>query len=187
MAPAVDVERVGVAHDELAGPQEAEAGAGLVAELDLDLVHGEGQLPVGVDLGADGDRHHLLVGGAEDEGAASSLDDHRRQGVAAEEGGPPALFPQLDGVEGREQQLLAAGRVELLTDDALDPLQHPEPQREEGVDARSQPPDVAGPDEQLMAGHFGVGRRLAQGARRAAGTSAWAPILLAASSPPRAG
>ena len=110
----VDVERVGVGHDQLAGAQQAEPGPGLVAELDLDLVDGQRELPVGVDLGADGDRDHLLVGGPEDEGAAPGVDGHGRQRVAAEQGGPPALLPQLDGVEGGEQQLLAAGGVELL-------------------------------------------------------------------------
>ena len=160
----VDVEGVRVGHEQLAGAQQPEAGPGLVPELDLDLVDGEGQLPVRVDLGADGHRRHLLVGGPEDEGPTPDVDGHGRQGVVAEQGGPARLLPQLDGMEDREQHLLAAGGIELLSDHLLDPLQHPQSERQEGVDPRCQPPDVPGPDEELVAGHLGVGRCLSQGA-----------------------
>ncbi len=38
---AVDVERIGIAHDELTRPEEPETGTGLVPELDLNLVDGQ--------------------------------------------------------------------------------------------------------------------------------------------------
>ena len=66
-------------------------------------------------------------------------------------------------MEGGQQELLTAGVVELLPDDLLDLVQHPQSQGQEGVHTRCQSADVAGPDQQLMAGHLGVGGRLAEG------------------------
>ena len=123
----VHVERVGVGHDQLTGAQQPETGPGLVAELDLDLVDGQRELPVRVDLGPHGDGDHLLVGGPEHEGAAPGLHRHGRKGVAAEQRGPAGLLPQLDGVERGEQQLLAPGGIELLPHHLLHPVQHPSP------------------------------------------------------------
>ena len=122
----VDIEGVGVGHDQLPGAQQAEPGAGLVTELHLDLVEGERELPVGVDLGADGDGGHLLVGRAEDEASAPSLDHHGRQGLGPEHGRPPTLLPQLERVEDGHQHLLPTGGVQLLADDRFDVLQHPQ-------------------------------------------------------------
>ena len=159
----VHVEGVGVAHDQLAGAKQPEPGPGLVAEFDLDLVDGEGQLPIGVDLCAHGGGRHLLVGGTEHEGATPALDGEGGQGVGAEERSPPALLPQLQGVQRGEEDLLASRPIELLPDDLLQLVEHPEPEGHEGVHPRGEPPDVAAPDQQLMAGHLGVGRRLAEG------------------------
>ena len=165
----VDVEGIGVGHDQLTGPQQPEPGTGLVAELDLDLVHGERQLAVGVDLAADGDGNHFLVGGPEHERATPTLDLHRRQGIAAEQGRPSALLPQLERMEGRKEELLAAGRVQLLADDGLDVVEDPEPERQERVDARGEAADEPTPHQELVADHLGVGRGLSQGADEEAG------------------
>ena len=159
----VGVEGVGVGHDQLASTEQAEAGPRLVAELDLDLVHGDRQLAVGVDLRADRNGHHLLVGGSEHEGPAAGLDGHRGQRVVAEQRGAPALLPQLDRVQRRQEQLLTAGSVELLADHRLDPRQHPRPERQEGVDPRGETPDVAAAHQQSMARDLRVGRCLAKG------------------------
>ncbi len=143
----VHVEGVGVGHDELAGPQQTEAGPGLVPELDLDLVDGERQLAVRLHLGPHRDRDHLFVGGPQHEGAAAGVHGHGRQDVTAEQGGPAGLFPQLDGMEGGEEDLLATGGVEFLADDPLHPGQHPHPQGQEGVHPRGQATDVPGPHQ----------------------------------------
>ena len=58
----VGVEAVGVLHQELAGPQDPEPGAGLVAELGLDLVERDRQLLVRPDQVADDVGDDLLVG-----------------------------------------------------------------------------------------------------------------------------
>ncbi|MPM92239.1 hypothetical protein SDC9_139374 [bioreactor metagenome] len=64
----------------------------------------------------------------------------------------------------REVHLLGADGVHLLADDVLDLVQHPQPERQPGVDARSGTTDVSGAHQPAMAGHLGVRRVLAQGA-----------------------
>ena len=54
--------------------------------------------------------------------------------------------------------LLGAHRVHLLADDALDVAKDAEAQRQPGEPAGRGPADVAGPDEQPVAGDLGVGR-----------------------------
>ena len=68
----------------------------------------------------------------------------------------------------RELQLLGADRVHLLADDPLDVAQHPQAQRQPGVDAGRGPPDVAGAHQQPVARHLGVRRVLPQGAHEQA-------------------
>jgi hypothetical protein len=61
----VDVEGVGVLHDELAAAQQAGARAGLVAVLRLDLVEADRQVLVGGEQVLDREGEQLLVGRAE--------------------------------------------------------------------------------------------------------------------------
>ena len=57
----IDVERIGVLHDELARAHDAEARPDLVAELGLDLVEVDRQLPVALDFAARDVSDDLLV------------------------------------------------------------------------------------------------------------------------------
>ena len=75
---------------------------------------------------------------------------------------PAALLPQVGRMDDRHLHLLAADPVDLLADDLLDPLRHPEPERQEAVDAGAQLADVAGPDEQPVRRHLGLGRVVAE-------------------------
>src|SRR5699024_12654743 len=61
----VDVEGVGVLHVELTSAQYPGPGAGLVAELLLDLVQGDREVLVGGVLPLDQEREEFLMGGAE--------------------------------------------------------------------------------------------------------------------------
>jgi hypothetical protein len=63
-ALAVEVEGVGVLHQELAAAHDAEARAHLVPELPLDVVEVARQVAVAAGIGAEDFRHHLLVGRA---------------------------------------------------------------------------------------------------------------------------
>jgi hypothetical protein len=151
------VEGVGVLHDELTAAEEAVAGTGLVAELGLDLVHVDGQVPVGLHVHRHGGRHHLLVGGPEHERPALAPqpeEDVLHGGEAA------GLGPDLFGLEHRHEHLLGPGRVHLLADYAGDLLENAPPEGQVGVDPRRHPADVAGPHQQLVADRLGVGRGL---------------------------
>ena len=62
----------------------------------------------------------------------------------------------LAGQDRGERQLLGAHVVHLLADDGLDLAEHPQAQRQPGVDARRGAADVAGADQQAVARDLGV-------------------------------
>ena len=161
----VAVEAVGVLHDELAGPEHAGARPRLVALLDLEVVEDQRQVAVGLDRGRDVGRDDLLVGHRQHQVGASAILELEQLLDAVSPGAPP----QLGGLEHRHQHLLAADRVHLLADDLHDPLVdaiaggQPRPQ------PRSDLPDQAGADHQLVRDRLGVGGRLALGGQEVGG------------------
>ena len=158
----VDVEGVGVLHGELAAAQQAGAGPRLVAVLRLDLVDRERQVLVGAVEVLHQEREHLLVGRPEEVvGVLAVLEP---EDVGAVLGPPVGRLVGLTRQQRGEGHLLRADGVHLLADDCLDPPQHPQTEREPGVDARSVAPDVAGPDQQPVARDLGVRRILAKSA-----------------------
>ena len=68
-----------------------------------------------------------------------------------------------------KQDLLPANRIHLVADDLLDLAQHPQAQRQPAVQPGPDRADVAGADQQLVAGHLGVGRVVAQRAQEQLG------------------
>ena len=156
------VEGVGVLHDELAAAEQARAGTRLVAVLRLDLVEPDREVLVGGVQVLDREGEHLLVRGPEQVVAALAVLEPedavavRRPAVAGLVG--------LAGQQRRERQLLGADRVHLLADDPLDVAQHPQTERQPRVDAGGGATDVAGPQQQPVARHLGVGRVLSEGA-----------------------
>ena len=145
----VDVEGVGVLHHELAAAQDAGAGTRLVAVLRLDLVDRERQVLVGGVEVLHDEREHLLVGGSEEVvGALAVLEP---EDVVAVVRPAVARLVGLLGQQRGEQQLLGADRVHLVADDLLDLAQHPQPQRQPGVDARRGAADVARTHQQPVA------------------------------------
>ena len=156
------IEGVGVLHRELAATQEARARARLVAVLVLDLEDRERQVLVRRVEVLHEQREDLLVGGGEQVvGALAVLQTEDAVAV-----GLPAAT-RLVGVAGqerREQHLLRAGRGHLLADDALDVGPHPQAERQPREHTRGLATDVAGADEQPVAGHLGVDGILAEGA-----------------------
>ena len=132
----VGVEAVGVLHQELASPQDAEAGAGLVAELRLDLVEGDRQLLVRLDEVADQVGDDLLVRRPERHRlVAADGQLHQEVAVRLE---PARLLPELDRLQGGHQQLERAGGVHLLADQPDDLAEHPEPQRQIRIGPRAE-------------------------------------------------
>ena len=107
----------------------------LVAVLVLDLVDRQRQVLVRRVQVLHHEGEHLLVGGAEQVvGALAVLEPEDAVAVL----GPAAGgLVGLAGQQRGEQQLLGADRVHLVADDVLDPAQHPQAQRQPGVDARA--------------------------------------------------
>ena len=132
----------------------------LVAELPLDVVEVQRQLLVGLHVGAEDLGDHLLVGRAVQQLALVPVGDAqhlRAVGVVA-----AALAPQVGQLQGRHQQLDGAGAVHLLAHDLLDLLQHPQAQRQPGIDAGGLLPDHAGAQHQPVRDDLGLGRGFLQ-------------------------
>ena len=159
-ADVVDVERVRVLHDELPTAQDACARPCLVAVLGLNLVEPQRKVLVGGVLPLDRQREQLLVGRPEQVVVPAAVLEPEH--AVAVLGPPVRRLIRRARQQGGEQDLLSADRGHLLTDHPLDVAHHPKAQREPAEQTRPDRPDVAGPDQQLVAGNFGVGRVVAQ-------------------------
>ena len=156
----VDVEGIGVLHQEFAAAHDAETRTLLVAEFPLDVVEIERQALVGFDVGAEDLGDHFLVGRPVQQLALVPVGDaqhFRAVGVVA-----AALAPEVGKLQRRHQQFQRAGAVLLLADDLLDLLQHPQAQRQPGIDARRLLPHHAGAQHQPMRDDLGLFRILFQ-------------------------
>src|SRR5207249_3399003 len=71
----VSVEAVGVLHDELASPHEAEARTNFIPELGLDLITIQRELPIGTDVPTNQVRDHFLMRRTETEVALMTILD----------------------------------------------------------------------------------------------------------------
>ena len=163
----IEVEGIGVLHQEFAAAHDAEAGAHLVAELPLDVVEVARQVAVALRIGAEDFGDHLLVGRAEQHLAVVPVlqPQHLRAiGVVA-----AGLLPQVRGLDRRHQDFLGAGGVLLLADDLLDLLQHPPAERQPGIDAGAGLPDHAGAQHQPVGGDLRLGRGFLQRGQEGAG------------------
>ena len=100
-------------------------------------------------------RDDLLVGHREDHVAIVAVlePDQLRPDLEV----APALLPHLGGVDDRHLHLLGADPVLLLADDLFDAFVGSEPERQQRVDPRPELADVAGPEQQPVRGHLGVG------------------------------
>ena len=156
----VEVEGIGVLHQELARAHDAEARADLVPELPLDVVEVERQVLVGAHVGAEDLGDHLLVGRAVEHLAVVPVLDAQHLlavGLVA-----PALAPEVGRLDRRHQDLDRAGAVLLLADDAADLVEHAQAERQPGVDAGRLLADQAGAQHQPVRDDLGLLRRLAQ-------------------------
>ena len=145
-AGGVEVEGIGILHQELAAAHHAEAGPHLVAELPLDVIEVERQVLVRLDRGAEDLRHHLLVGRAEQHVALVPVADaqHLLAVVVVAAG----FAPQVGRLDRRHQDLDGPRAVLLLADDRADLGEHTQPERQPGVDTGRFLPDHARPEHQ---------------------------------------
>ena len=134
--------------------------ARLVAELRLEVVDHHRQLAVALDDVAQQERDDLLVGHRQDHVPAAAVlepDQLRADLVVA-----AALPPDLGRVDDRHLHLLAADRVHLLADDLLDAVADALAERQQRVDPGAELADVAGPEQQPVRRHLGVGGIVAE-------------------------
>ena len=120
----IEIERIGVLHQEFAPAHQPEARPHFVAELPLDVVEVERQILVRAHIGAEDRRDHFLIGRAVEHVALVAVLDAQHflaVGLVA-----AALAPQIGGLDGRHQELDRAGAVLLLAHDGADLLQHAE-------------------------------------------------------------
>ncbi len=145
----VDVEGVGILHDELAGSHDPEARPDFVPEFRLDLVIVDGQLLVAAQLAAGDVGDDFLVRRAETELALVPVVHAQQQRAVL----VPAtgLLPQFGRLHCRHQQFERAGTVHLLADHFFHLAQDSEAQRHPGEQARGEPANQPGSKHQLVA------------------------------------
>jgi hypothetical protein len=151
----IDVEGIGVLHQEFAPAHKAEAGPDLVAELPVDLVEVLGQVAVAFEVGAEDVGDDLLVGGAVEHVALVPVLDAQHLGAVVVV--PAAFPPQVGRLDGRHDDLLGAGGVLLLAHDARDVGEHACSKRQPVVDARGVLADHAGAQHQAVGDDLGLG------------------------------
>ena len=157
----VDMEGVGVLHQEFTAAHHAETGTHFVAELGLDLVEVQRQLLVAIDLVANQVGDHLFVGRAQHEGAVVAVGQTAQLGTILL---PAAGFlPQLGRLHHGHRDFDGAGAVHLFPDDILDLLQDAQAGGQPVVEAGGQFTDHAGAQHQLVADHLGVGGSFLEG------------------------
>jgi hypothetical protein len=166
-AVVVDVEGIRVLHDELAATQDPGARPGLVTVLGLNLVQQHREILVAAVLPLDRQREQLFVSRAKQVVVAAAV---LKPEYAVAVFGPAIghLIRRL-GQQCGKQNLLSANGIHFVAHDLLDLAQHPQAQGQPAVEPRADRADVAGPDQQLVAGHLGVGRVVTQGAQEQLG------------------
>ena len=144
----VQIEGIGVLHQEFTAAHHAETRPHLVAELPLDVIEIEWQVLVGLHISPKNLGDHFLVGRAEQHVAfVPVLDAQHLLAVRLVAAG---FAPEVGRLDGRHEEFDRAGAVLLLADDGVDLVEHPEPQRQPGIDARRFLADHAGAQHQAV-------------------------------------
>ena len=181
----VEIEGVGVLHDEFPRAHHAEPRADLVAELRLDLVEVDRELLVAAELPASDVRDDLFMGRADTEVALVAV--LQAQQLGTEIAPASGLLPQLGGLHGGHQHLLGASRVHLLANDGLDLAQHAHADRQPRVETGREQANQAGPEHQPMADDLRLRRRFPHRREKRLRASHWRDSLEWLASAARAG
>ena len=143
------MEGVSILHDELTGTHDPKAWPHLVAELGLDLIEIDGQLPITAQFAAGDVGDHFLMGWADHKLALVSILEPQQFGPVR---GPAARFlPELGGLYRRHEHFKRSGAVHLLANDLLHLAHHPQAHRQPAVNAGGDPSDQSGTQHQLVA------------------------------------
>jgi hypothetical protein len=165
----VQVERIGILHEKFATTHQAEPGPHLVAEFPLDVVKVKRQVLVRADVTAKDRSDHLLVGGPIQHVALMPIPD--AQHLLAIGLVTAAFAPKVCRLDGRHEKFDCPGSVLLFAHDGAHFLQHPQSQRQEGVNPGRLLADHAGAQHQAVGSDLRVLRRFAQIGEEKAGKS----------------
>ena len=148
----VEIEGIGVLHQELAAAHDAEPRAHLVAELPLDVIEVFRQVAIGLHRIAEDLRDLLLVRRPEQHVALVPVLDaqHLRAVIAV----APALLPDLRRLDGGHQELDGASPVLLLANDLLDLFQNAKAKRQPRINPGAGLADHARPQHEPMGDDF---------------------------------
>ena len=158
-AGGVEIEAVGVLHQELAPAHHAKARPDLVAELPLDVIEVLRQVAVAPDRGAHDVGDLLLVGRAVQHLALVAVAD--AQHLLAVIIVAPALAPQLGRLDRRHQDFLRPAAVLLLAHDRLDLFEDAQPQWQPRIDPGARLADHPGAQHQPVRDDLRLARVLA--------------------------
>ena len=163
----IQIEAVGILHQEFPATQHAEARANLVAELPLDLVNVARQVAIALGAVLEDGGEQLFGRGAEQHLTIMAIGDaqhFRAISIIA-----PRLLPQIGGLDGGHQHFDGAGTVLLFPYDAFDIGQHALAQRQPGIDPRRCLPHHRSAQHQLMGNHLSLAGRFLENGHEIAG------------------
>ena len=156
----VDIKRIRVFHREAPDAHQAGFRPRLVAELRLNLIPDLRQLFVTAQLAPRNRGHHLFLGHAEAQVPSGPVLEPEH--VVAYLIPASALPPELGRMQFGQEKFLRADRVHFFPDDPLDLQKRAARQKKIAIETRPELANIAGPQQQLMADHFGLGRGLAK-------------------------
>src|SRR5262249_24442948 len=151
----VEIEGIGILHQELATAHDAEARANFVAELPLYVIEHPRQLTITLHSIAKDICDELLIRRTVDHLALVAIDDAQHflaiNIVAAR------LLPEFCGLDRGHKYFLTSRAILLLANDVLDALQHTQAQRQPRIYAGACLADHAGPQHQTVRDNLSLG------------------------------
>ncbi len=155
------IEGVGILHDELADAQQAAFGARLVAEFRLDLIPDLRELFIAAQFAARDVGHDFFVSHAKAEVAAVAVLEAKQ--IVAHDVPAAGFLPDFGGIQAGQIEFLRADGVHLFAHDLRDFQYRALGKKEVIVEASGKLADIAGAQQQTMAGDFGFRGVLTQG------------------------
>ena len=156
----VEVEAVGILHQEFAPAHDSESWPDLVAELPLDMIKGARKVPVGLHRVTEQRGDHFLVGRSIEHLAAVTIGEPKHFRAISVE--PARLAPQIGRLDRRHQHFDGARAVLFLAHDLLDLVENPEAEGQPGIDSRGGLANQPGAKHQLVADDLRVGGRFSR-------------------------
>ncbi len=157
----IPVKGIGILHDELPAPHQAETGSCLVPVFGLNLIQVQGKLTVGGYIVPNHVGKDFLMGGSQAEIPAVPVLETPEFRPVSEPSS--RLHPQLCRLYGGHVDLLPPLGIHFLSDNIFNLPQGPVAHGHKAINAGNQFPDHAGSQQQYMAGDFSFCRNLPEG------------------------